>query len=81
MLEVLQGQQSSQQDLEKQADAAHRSCSMEVLLVRSIEKVLDAVNRRIKPTEWNTLLDPADGLDILQVDASNSQLVTSVAVH
>ena len=64
---VVQGQQCSEEDLQKQADAAHRSCKMEVLLVRSVEKVLDAVNSRIRPTAWNTLLSPADGISILKV--------------
>ncbi len=40
---------------------------MEVLLVRSVEKVLDAVNGRIQHTQWNAPLEPKDALKILQV--------------
>lgn len=40
---------------------------MEVLLVRSVEKVLDAVNGRLKATAWSALLSKDDGLRVLQV--------------
>lgn len=46
---------------------------MEVLLVRSVEKALDAVNGRLKPTSWTAVLSREDGLRVLQVWSSPYQ--------
>lgn len=56
-----------------QADPANRSSRMEVLLVRSVEKTLDAVNGRLKPTSWTPVLSRDDGLRVLQVWSSPHQ--------
>lgn len=50
-----------------QSDLAHRSCSMDVLLVRTVEKVVDAVQGKFRKTEWNAPLAKAAGLAVLQV--------------
>lgn len=50
-----------------QSDLAHRSCSMDVLLVRTVEKVVDAVQGKLRKTEWNAPLAKAAGLKVLQV--------------
>ena len=55
-----------------QADPAKRSSRMEVLLVRSVEKALDAVNGLLKPTSWNAVLSKDDGLRVLQVSPQAS---------
>lgn len=65
---ALQGQRSSAEDVRKQAKKANRSSSIEVLLVRSAEKVLDGVNGLLKPTAWSPqVLTKQAGLKILQV--------------
>ena len=46
---------------------AYRSCSMEVLLVRAVEKALDAVDGKLEQLCWNAPLSKADGLVVLQV--------------
>ena len=66
-----QDQECSPQDIRRQADPANRSSRMEVLLVRSVEKALDAVNGLLKPTSWNALLSKDDGLRVLQVSSRN----------
>ena len=64
----LQGQRSSKEDVQNQAEKMNRSSDVEVLLVRSAEKVLDAVNGLLEPTAWNPqVLDRHAGLKILQV--------------
>lgn len=63
----VQGQECSSRDIEKQADPANRSSRMEVLLVRSVEKALDAVNGRLRSMTWNAVLSKDDGLKVLQV--------------
>ena len=40
---------------------------MEVLLVRAVEKALDAVNGKLEQLCWNAPLSKADGLVVLQV--------------
>lgn len=63
----LQDQKCSPDDIKSQAEPANRSSRMEVLLVRSVEKALDAVNGRLKHTSWNAVLTRNDGLRVLQV--------------
>ena len=66
----LQGKKSSKEDVQNQAEKMNRSSDVEVLLVRSAEKVLDAVNGLLQPTAWNPqVLDRHAGLKILQVTA------------
>lgn len=65
---LLQGQQSTPEELEQQTEKANRSSSVEVLLVRSAEKALDAANNLLKPTAWNSqILSSEQALDVLQV--------------
>lgn len=66
-----QDQESSPEDIKSQADPANRSSRMEVLLVRSVEKALDAVNGLLKPTSWNSVLGKDDGLRVLQVSSQS----------
>lgn len=63
----MQGQQSTPEDIEEQGHKANRSSSMQVLLVRTVEKVLDGVCGRLKPTAWNALLDQSEAYKVLQV--------------
>lgn len=64
---MTQGQQSSEEDIEEQGSRANRSSSMQVLLVRTVEKLLDGVCHRLKRTAWNVLLDDCEGHKALQV--------------
>lgn len=64
---LLQGQACTPEELDRQADLAHRCCSMEVLLVRAVEKALDAVNGSLEDLCWNAHLTKVDGLRALQV--------------
>ncbi len=66
-LSLLQGQACTPEELDRQADLAHRCCSMEVLLVRAVEKMVDAVNGNLEDLCWNVHLTKADGLRALQV--------------
>jgi len=66
-LSLLQGQACTPEELDRQADLAHRCCSMEVLLVRAVEKMLDAVNGNLEDLCWNAHLTKVDGLKALQV--------------
>ncbi len=70
-LSLLQGQACTPEELDRQADVAHRCCSMEVLLVRAVEKMLDAVNGNLEDLCWNAHLTKADGLKALQVRLVN----------
>lgn len=69
MLDVVQGQHSSAEDIEEQGLKAKRSSSMEVLLVRIVEKLLDGACGRLKPTAWNALLDQSEAYRVLQVSS------------
>ena len=64
---VMQEQQSSAEDIEQQGHKANRSSSMQVLLVRTVEKVLDGACGRLKATAWNTVLDQSEAYKVLQV--------------
>ena len=64
---MVQGQSSSADDIEEQGKKENRSSGMQVLLVRTVEKVLDGVCARLKSTAWNALLDRPEGLAVLQV--------------
>ena len=65
---AVQGQKSTEEEVQRQGEKANRSSSVEVLLVRSTEKVLDAVDGLLISTAWNCqLLDRQAGLRILQV--------------
>ena len=79
---AVQGQQSDEEEVQRQGEKANRSSSVEVLLVRSTEKVLDAVNGLLGPTAWNhQILDKGAGLTILQVlDAVSAASVACTAV-
>lgn len=69
----MQGQQSTAEDIEEQGHKANRSSSMQVLLVRTVEKVLDGACGRLKPTAWNALLDQSEAYKVLQVNTRNIQ--------
>ncbi|KAL0021424.1 hypothetical protein WJX79_005613 [Trebouxia sp. C0005] len=62
----MKGQACTPEELDRQADLAHRCCSMEVLLVRAVEKALDAVNGSLEDLCWNAHLTKVDGLRALQ---------------
>ncbi|KAL0053317.1 hypothetical protein WJX82_004176 [Trebouxia sp. C0006] len=62
----MKGQACTPEELDRQADVAHRCCSMEVLLVRAVEKMLDAVNSNLEDLCWNAHLTIVDGLIALQ---------------
>lgn len=64
---MVQGQESTPEDIEEQGKKANRSSSMQVLLVRAVEKLLDGVCHRLKRTAWNVLLDDSEGHRALQV--------------
>lgn len=64
---VVQGQQSTAEDIEEQGKKAKRSSSMQVLLVRAVEKLLDGVCHRLRRTAWSVLLDDSEGHRALQV--------------
>lgn len=68
-----QDQESSPKEIRSQADPAKRSSRMEVLLVRSAEKALDAVNGLLKLTSWNSVLSRDDGLRVLQVSSQKDR--------
>lgn len=67
----MQGQQSSTEEIEEQGLKANRSSSMQVLLVRAVEKVLDGACGSLKPTAWNALLHQPEAYKVLQVSAFN----------
>lgn len=67
-----QDQGCSPLDIKSQADPANRSSRMEVLLVRSVEKALDAVQGLLKPTSWSVMLTRDDALTVLQVSSKLS---------
>ena len=67
MAVAAQDQQSTAEDLEEQGKKENRSSSTQVLIVRTVEKLLDGVSGRLKPTAWNALLGNAEALAILQV--------------
>ena len=69
----MQGQQSSAEDIEEQGHKANRSSSMQILLVRTVEKVLDGACGRLKLTAWNALLDQSEAYRVLQVSTFTSQ--------
>lgn len=69
----MQGQQSTAEDIEEQGHKDNRSSSMQVLLVRTVEKVLDGVCGRLKPTAWNALLNESEAYKVLQVSNCNIQ--------
>ncbi|DBA78805.1 hypothetical protein WJX77_001831 [Trebouxia sp. C0004] len=62
----MKGQACTPEELDRQADLAHRCCGMEVLLVRAVEKMLDGVNGNLKDLCWNVHLTKADSLKALQ---------------
>lgn len=64
---MVQGKQSSPEDIVEQGLKANRSSSMQVLLVRTVEKVLDGVHGMLKPTAWNALLHQSEAYTVLQV--------------
>ncbi len=63
----LQDQKSTKIDIEKQGKKSNRSSTVEVLLVRSIEKEVENIKDQLKATAWNGLLTPTEGLQVLQV--------------
>ena len=66
---MVQGQQSSGEDIQEQGLKVNRSSSMQVLLVRTVEKVLDGACGRLKVTAWNALLDQSEAYRVLQVSS------------
>ena len=54
---------------------------MEILLVRSVEKALDAAHGRLRSTAWNTVLSENDCLKVLQVSAALESLLDHTCVN
>lgn len=71
----------SVKELEKQAQKGGCSSKMEILLVRTIEKMLDSVNNNMKPTSWNVRPSKVQGLRILQVSSLESVHQATLIVH
>lgn len=71
----------SVKELEKQAQKGGCSSKMEILLVRTIEKVLDSVNNNLKLTSWNVRPSKVQGLRILQVSSLESVHQATFTVH
>jgi len=80
-LALLQGQACTPEELDRQADLAHRCCSMEVLLVRAVEKMLDAVNGNLEDLCWNVHLTKVDGLRALQVYLITLRVLACLTCH
>ena len=66
MAAVAQDQACSDEDLQEQGKKENRSSSTQVLLVRTVEKLLDGVCGRLKATAWNALLDSAAALVVME---------------
>ena len=67
-----QGQTAESRYKQKQALPEDRSSSMEVFLVRAVEKLLDNHFGRLQPTPWSTPLTAEHCLKVLKVTHPNT---------